>query len=209
MIPVVEGEEPSYFHERVRVAGNEYLASEDGQRKNRPLPNYWNRAKRDVSQTYRKICAYTCQRVAGLGEIDHFLPKSKYKSLAYEWSNYRLSSSEANRIKGDKEDIVDPFEIRHGWFQLGFPDCFVKPGPRVPSEQRRRVERTIRVLRLNDRDRYVDERINIVSCFIKGRIDLDMLAYFYPFVAYEIRRQGEDYVRRKVVSKRRMSNGQT
>ena len=98
-----------------------------------PPKDLWFHARSDLQKRYGRICAYTCQRIVG-GSVDHFLPKSKYPCLAYEWSNYRLSCEAANQAKGVKVGLMDPFQIDWGWFAISFPQCDVVVGPTVPQE---------------------------------------------------------------------------
>jgi hypothetical protein len=90
---------------------------------------------------YHQICAYSCFRihpVTGAQSADHFAPKSQSWRKVYQWSNYRLCSGRLNARKNDYGDVLDPFEIQPGWFQLellGFqviPDPTSRPrGPRT------------------------------------------------------------------------------
>lgn len=115
--------------------------------------------------------------------------KSKYPQLAYEWDNYRLTTREINTRKGDDDEIADPFEIKHGWFVLGLPDCLIWPGADISPRERRTVQQTIDTLKLNDDDDYPNGRQNIIQSYIDDSLDLDCLRRRYPFIAYELKRQ--------------------
>ena len=122
MIQVREQPEPAGFDARVRQPGLQYLntAGSFGKPSSR-LPTFWHRIKNELHGAYGGICAYTCMYLVGTGSVDHFLPKKANPWLAYEWSNYRLSSDRANSRKGDHTGILDPFQIGSQWFELVFP----------------------------------------------------------------------------------------
>ena len=126
----------------------------------------------------------------GDGSVDHYQPKSKYPYLAYEWKNYRYTSPKINSRKGDTEDVMDPFVVETGWFVLGLPDCLVRPGEALDDKLRERIEATIEVLELNDDDRLVQERCNLLVELADGDVTMAFLDRRYPFLSMEVRRQG-------------------
>ena len=126
MIHVDPRPEPAGFDNQVREKGLAYL-----RKKNIPLDiplppktgiqPYWKACLDDLYSSYRGICAYIgihFERATGAGTVDHFIAKSKRAGLAYEWSNYRLACSSMNSRKRDFDDVLDPFEVDNGWFQL-------------------------------------------------------------------------------------------
>lgn len=191
MIHVDLQPEPSEFGRLVRVPGKSFLSSNHSpSSKDLQANNYWKHAKKDLCEVYKKICAYTCGYLPGMsGTVDHFLPKARYPEKAYEWDNFRLAGRIVNGFKGDEEDLCDPFEVESGWFVIVFPGCLVKPGDNLPETNKRKVNRTIKVLRLNDYDSFVQERVNIMLAFASGKLTLDYLSKKYPFLANEIKRQ--------------------
>lgn len=94
MIPLQLMPEPQNFDLNVRQKGALFLNKV-------PNPNYkdfvgkdyWRKAAKELYSSYRSICAYSCIYLpTSPGVVDHFLPKTKYPQLAYEWSNYNLIS---------------------------------------------------------------------------------------------------------------------
>lgn len=86
------------------------------------LPSYWTTVLDDLHEGYSGICAYlsvyTHRSLDGTS-VDHYLPKSKSAvSLAYDWSNYRLASRPMNTNKWDHQDVLDPFTLPLGLFEL-------------------------------------------------------------------------------------------
>lgn len=191
MIPVSQAAEPSSFNSNVRAPGRAFLSRV-------PSPNskqfrgksFWKYSSADLNAAYRRVCAYTGFYLVVPGSVDHFMPKTSYPNLAYEWSNYRLAMARVNQHKGDSTDVIDPFIVQTGWFVLDFPSCLVKPGTNLSPVLQSQVSRTISVLRLNDDDILVQERCDILLAYSNNEIDLNFLSRRYPFLAHEISRQG-------------------
>ena len=89
--------------------------------------------------------------------------------------------------KKDFGDVLDPFEVGQGWFQLDLLGFEVHPNPGLAPEARERVQETIDRLDLNSfrRDREKDAE----RYWAKG-YSLQVLKEESPFVASELRRQG-------------------
>ncbi len=184
MIPVKQKNEPKHFDVTVRQPGVAFLAAHPEGK----LKPFWSLALDDLHKKYGYICAYTCCFTIE-GEVDHFWPKSKRRGLAYEWANFRLASSSANRTKGVKVGLVDPFHVEEGWFALEFPACDVVLGPNVPEGRGQEVQFTIQALKLNA-ERLIAGRCRVLVEFRDGEVSLSHLRRFFPFHAAEIVRQG-------------------
>ncbi len=193
MIPVQPQPEPMDFSKRVREPGASFLEEVP-----RPTPQqwkgreYWQRALLDMRKAYKGICAYSAQwisPVTGSHSIDHFVPKSLYPELAYEWRNYRYASSKFNSRKGT-HTILDPFQLEPDWFVLDFPSLLVKPNSALSPDQKEAVSKTITVLKLNTDDTCVEARQIWVEDFCNRDISFTHLQKKAPFIAYELQRQG-------------------
>ncbi|HTS12267.1 MAG TPA: hypothetical protein VMH00_09130 [Candidatus Limnocylindrales bacterium] len=119
------------------------------------------------------------------------MPKTVDKNLAYEWSNYRLSSLRLNSYKGDHTDVLDPFLILRGWFVLNLTNFLVEPNTGLTPQIEAEVRNTIEVLRLNRDDILVSLRFKIVRDYAKGLVNFDYLSTYYPFIASELDRQNQ------------------
>lgn len=191
MIPVQLKAEPATFNEVVRQPGKAFLNIN-------PMPtskefqknSHWKKSAPDLHAAYSGICAYTCFYLAPYGSTDHFLPKSSHPNEAYEWNNFRLCSHRVNGYKGDSTDVIDPFVVQPGWFVLDVPSCLVKSGEGVSDVVTSQVEATIKRLRLNEDDYFVQERCDLMVAFASGEVTLAHLSKRYPFLATEIKRQG-------------------
>ena len=96
--------EPDDFDVKVRLRGKKYL-----NKLNSSAPttrqwsehDYWNEVRSYMYQVYEGILSYSAHWIPSSSNpnIDHFVPKSVDKNLAYEWSNYRLACAYANTLK--------------------------------------------------------------------------------------------------------------
>lgn len=157
------------------------------------FPPFWREALDDMLGGYRRLCAYTClyiERVSGGGSVDHMLPKSTRWDHVYEWSNYRLACALMNSRKSEAKDVLDPFEIKDGWFALELHDCQLICGPGLDAATGDQVATTITRLDLNDEE-CLKARREYVQSYEDGEISLGYLERRSPFIARELRRQGK------------------
>ncbi|WP_257462982.1 HNH endonuclease family protein [Archangium lipolyticum] len=187
MIHVEPQPEPPDFDAKVRQPGHADLASLAGEL--RPL---WRHCAMQLWEAYKGVCAYSSLHIprgTGALSVDHLLPKSKRRELAYEWSNYRLACVRMNARKNDLEDVLDPFEVRDGWFALELSTLEVIPGDGLPEQLRAQVQKTIDRLDLND-DEFVRAREAYFLAWKEGEMRFRYLLKHCPFLAKELLRQG-------------------
>ena len=212
MIPVTPAPEPPAFDSKVRQPGLRAIAELAGEKPDPPrtagrpckkvavsrdkipagkFPPYWRKVLGDLMESYQQICAYLClyiTRGTGAPSVDHAIPKSMRWDQVYEWSNYRLACSLMNARKRAAVDVLDPFEIKEGWFALELVEFQVVPGNGLPDDVTGAVTDTIERLRLNDlycceaREEYAENYWN-------GGISFRHLMQHAPFVARELQRQ--------------------
>jgi hypothetical protein len=221
VIQVVPAKEPPSFNVHVRKRGNDAIARLLGKpvkgtggrkRKNtytraedipsKKFPTLWvQRRKADGKSTlddmmalYGQQCAYLAMYIetaTGSPTVDHFIAQSTNWQLVYEWSNYRLSAACVNSAKGVL-DVVDPFDVRAGWFELNLATFHVQQGRSAPAAQQTKIDNTLRLL--NQRECW-QQRKEYVECYRSGPgkegIDLTYLQRRAPFLASELRRQGQ------------------
>jgi hypothetical protein len=209
MIRVTPAPEPPHFDRLVRIPGLRAIAEMVGERPPRrggrrfqkiadrrqdippdKFPPYWAEVLDDLMTAYNRICAYSCFRihpVTGSRSVDHMAPKSCSHDRVHEWSNYRLASSLLNARKKEFGDVLDPFEIIDGWYQLELLGFQVLPDPKLPARIRNRVKQTIERLRLDD---FRTWRERDAENYWARKISLAILTEESPFVAKELRRQG-------------------
>ena len=213
MIRVAQASKPTDFDAKVRTPGLRALAemvgemvgekqARGGGRRHQKIatsredippekfPPYWTEAIEDLMQAYHRICAYSCfaiHPVTGSASVDHFAPKSRSWDRVYEWENYRLACSRLNARKTNFTDLLDPFEVQDGWFQLELVGFQVIPNPSLDPLVREQVIHTIDTLDLND---FCQEREIDSEEYWAKHVSLKILTQESPFVAKELRRQG-------------------
>jgi hypothetical protein len=156
------------------------------------FPSYWTEALDDLMVAYNGICAYSCFRihsVTGSRSVDHMAAKSHRHDRIYEWTNYRLACALLNARKRDFGDVLDPFEIIDGWFQLELLGFQVIPASKLKTSIRTQVENTIARRGLNDSS-FRRARERDATNYWRGDVTLNVLSAESPFVTKELRRQG-------------------
>jgi hypothetical protein len=213
MIPVEKASEPVNFDECVRQPGLEAIAEMVGERPTtlRPgpkrekkaltrdqivakdFPPFWRDVLPDMLVSYNRLCSYLAlyiEYATGSPSVDHVLPKSKSWDKVYEWSNYRLACALVNSKKSNVDFVLDPFEIEDGLFALEFFAYEVKLGARAVGELEVKAADTIEKLGLNMRD-CCQARQEYVENYKNAHIKLEYLERRAPFIAQELRRQGQ------------------
>lgn len=122
----------------------------------KPRDAKWTTFKEDLRRVFHSLCAYCEKRCSG--EVDHFLPKSKFPELVYRWSNWIFACHDCNFSKGRRSSnggYVNP--CAKFWF--GYPERYftfdiktgcIRPKPNLSAGSVRKAWRTIQHLRLND-----------------------------------------------------------
>ena len=216
MIPVAMADEPTSFHTHVRKRGTVAIqrlmgksVKASGRKPKvtyaRPedipaakFPTCWTDVRKsdgksaldDVMDAYGQFCAYLAMRIeraTGSPTIDHFVPKEHDWQLVYEWSNYRLSAGCVNGAKGTK-DVIDPFKVQHGWFELDLASFLVHGGVSAPTTEHARIAATLKILNLRQ---CVAQRGEFITRYRASLIDLRNVESYAPFIASELRRQGQ------------------
>jgi hypothetical protein len=202
MIPVTPQAEPADFSRLVRRPGGAFLRRSPPPTTSQIRANkFWRFCHDDLHYLYRGLCAFSAQwtpRTKTPAElekssVDHYVPISEDHSLAYEWSNYRLARVRLNNNKGSSIHVMDPFHIQNDWFVLNFRSFLVRPNNELPPYLEIHIEKTIDDLDLNHND-FVQERIGVLQAFADESprgVPFTFLEEKYPFIAYELTRQGE------------------
>lgn len=191
MIHVLPRPEPAEFAALVSTPGQNWLALNPTRKPKEKLPSHWRAGMPHLRLAYKGICAYFCcyvRSATGGSSTDHFVPKSKDRASTYAWSNYRFACSRMNSRKRDAGDVLDPFTLPDGRFELYFPTMRVRPARHLLSGDLKRVRATIRRLELNSPE-CRSEREEAWDNYIEGA-PADQLIRYAPFIALEAVRQG-------------------
>ena len=111
--------EPQEFYARAKVPGDAWVAAHPDAKRPR---DYWTPFKETLAQGFRDLCAY-CAMYVHVGTVDHFVSWHEDRSKAYEWGNYRYCAGWINASKGKipAAELLDPFAIQDGWFEIHLP----------------------------------------------------------------------------------------
>jgi hypothetical protein len=193
--------EPADFNRKVRVLGKKFLQktpNPTGRQWNGK--DYWRKALGDMFTAYNEICAYCASWTIRTTKIesqydtsiDHFMPKSAAPAQAYEWANFRLCRRRLNMRKESHGDVLDPFTLAPGWFNLDFRTFLLVPNPTLHASDREQVKATIDRLQLNADNDYVNERIGAIREYCLGKATFAQMLNRYPFIAAEMQAQSFD-----------------
>ena len=178
--------EPAEFHERVRARGDAWLVDNPDAKRPRA---YWTPFKEALAQGFRDLCAYSVM-YEPVGTVDHFVSWHEDRSQAYEWSNYRYCAAWINSTKGNTPaaELLDPFEIEDGWFELHLPSLQLEVSDTVPDQFRERAEHVLNKLHLRDDERVIRQRSEWYRMYRNGELSLDGLGRKAPLIALAVSR---------------------
>ena len=176
--------EPEKFQERAKVPANAWLAAHPDAK--RPK-DFWSPFKQVLAQGFRDLCAYSAM-YEPVGTVDHFVSWREDPSKAYEWENYRYCAAWINASKGNMPvaELLDPFEIEDGWFELLLRSLQLRVSDSVPDELRGRAEHMLNRLHLRDDERVVRQRREWYRMYQSGELSLNGLEKKAPLIAAAI-----------------------
>ena len=176
--------EPADFDRRARVPGNAWLADHPGDR--RPK-DFWTPFKGKLADGFRNLCAYSAM-YEPVGTVDHFVSVDEDRSKAYEWENYRYCAAWINSSKNNvsADDMLDPFDIVDGWFELHLPSLQLRVSEIVPDKLRQRAEYVLVRLHLRDDERVMRQRREWYHMYLCGELSHDGLKGKAPLIAAAI-----------------------
>lgn len=184
MIPVAKAPEPDRFDAECRVPGKKWLAENpEGDPHRKPL---WRPFTPDLREAFRRRCGFLAMWIPS-GTVDHWISTKTDRDLAYEWSNYRFLSGPLNSAKKPAWEgkLLDPFEVREGWFELLLPSLELVPGPDLPPELKDRAKFTLEKLGLGHGEDIIRLRREWMEAYERG----DLLDEFAPLLARAIRKR--------------------
>jgi hypothetical protein len=196
VIPVKSKPEPLGFDAKVRQKGLRWI-QESGLDSSQPVPvgmkvkPLWQVCLPELLEAYGRICVYVCiyiEEVTGSATVEHFVPKSRRLDLAYEWSNYRLVCGAMNGSKSNFEDVLDPFTLKKGTFQLNLVNGAILVNTKLATPSKTKALETVSRLKL-DSPKCRRLRLRYFTKYIQRQIDAAFLREQAPFVYLEMKRQ--------------------
>jgi hypothetical protein len=178
---------PAAFAERVERRGKTWLAAHSS---GRPR-DYWSEFKAPLADAFRNLCAYSVM-YEPVGTVDHFVSCDEDRTKAYDWSNYRFCSGWINSSKQalKSTEILDPFEVADGWFEVILPSLQLVASERLPAELRARAALVLERLHLGHDERVLRQRREWYRMYQEGELTLEGLERKAPLIAAAVRRQG-------------------
>ena len=177
---------PADFDEKAKAPGTAWFAAHPDAK--RPK-DYWTPFKGTLARGFGDLCAYSAM-YESVGTVDHFVSCHEDRSKAYEWENYRYCAGWTNASKGNTPaaELLDPFEIEDGWFELHLPSLQLRVSNTIPDEFRERAEFVLNRLHLLDDERVMRPRNEWYRMYRCGELSLDGLRKKAPLIAAAIDR---------------------
>lgn len=190
MIPVPNPiPEPPSFDRECRQKGRQWLTGLTDL-PDRPK-DFWSPFRPDLRRGFGRRCGYYAMYLHD-GQVDH---STSWKTsvtrgtpeLAYEWDNFRFIDGALNSRKGTQdEQLLDPFEVQAGWFEIDLPTLFLR-AVGVPPERQDAAQRTLNRLELDQGPRALELRWEWYDQHQRG-LPFEQLQEFAPLVADAIQR---------------------
>ncbi|MCC6562464.1 MAG: hypothetical protein IT478_13985 [Xanthomonadales bacterium] len=178
--------EPTNFDVRVRRPGKKWLVANPTAKRPRAL---WAPYTPTLQAGYGGLCGYAAMVDFTGGTIDHFLGIKNHRKLAYEWSNYRFASATMNSRKRAQDDrVLDPEEVRAGWFEILLPSLQMRMTESVPARLRSKAAHTLDRLGLADGERVIRWRRSWYEMYQLDRLSIDGLREVAPLIADAVER---------------------
>jgi len=171
---------PADFEECAEGPGNKWLQKHQS---GRPVDR-WSSFKPLLADGFGNLCAYTAM-YEPVGTVDHFVSCDEDRSRAYDWSNYRYSAAWVNASKGNllAADILDPFEVEDGWFEVLLPSLQLVVSSNIPEHLSVRAEFVLNRLHLGHDERVIRLRREWYKMYQDQEISLAGLKRKAPLVA--------------------------
>ncbi len=186
MIPVANPiPEPDDFEEQCRKKGAEWLKLNPDAKRPRDL---WSPFRLDLAEGFGDRCAFGAMWI-GSGTVDHCVSYNEDPDQAYEWNNYRYVDGWLNSSKQKRRaaDLLDPFEVEPGWFEVILPSLQLRLTDAVPKRYRRRAQNMLDLLPLRDDERIVRQRRAWYEAYQEG-MPLALLEKKAPLIAAAVRK---------------------
>ena len=185
--------EPPRFEEECRQEGRGWL--DQWRAKQVTLPDrpkdFWSPFRPDLRRGFGLRCGYYAMYVHD-GQVDHSTSWKTCKEngtpeLVYEWDNFRFVDGALNSRKKTLDDqVLDPFEVQSGWFEVELPTLFLRVVA-VPPARQSAARLTLEKLELDQGSRALELRWEWYEAHRRG-MPLPLLHEKAPLVAQAVER---------------------
>lgn len=181
--------------EEAAVMGQQWLQAHPGAARPR---DYWSPFRSALAEGFRNLCAYGAMYEPS-GQVDHFVSWDEDPSLAFRWENYRYASGWLNASKKNlrSSDLLDPFIVQDGWFEISLPSLQLLVSASIPPTIRAKAENLLTRLHLRDDERVIRQRRVWLDLYEKGDLSLSGLRVMAPLVADAVEKQAKNCVSNK------------
>ena len=188
MIRCICSKKPPGFVRAVERPGKRWLATH---KQERPR-DLWSKFKPQLAEAFRNLCAYSAM-YEPVGTIDHFVSISEDRRRAYDWTNYRYCSGWLNSSKQHlpSKDVLDPFLVRDGWFEILLPSLQLVVADALPRAYRARANRMLVRLHLRDGEAVMRQRRMWLRMYEEGKLPLEGLAKMAPLIAKAVQKRAK------------------
>jgi hypothetical protein len=187
VIRVPKVKKPAGFDAKVKTPGDAWLNANPNAKRPKAL---WEPYTSTLSHAYGNRCGYAAMADFTGGSVDHYLSFKNYPELAYEWSNYRFVSNTLNASKGTADDaVLDPQEVKPGWFKILLPSLQLVVGDAVPRSHKAKAEFTLKRLKLRDGERIIRWRRSWYQMYLDEKLTLEGLREVAPLIAEAVEAQ--------------------
>jgi hypothetical protein len=180
---------PAEFVTEAETPGEKWLLENPNASRPRDL---WSPFKHHLADGFRNLCAYSAL-YEPVGTVDHFVSFDENRARAYDWTNYRFASGWLNSSKKNlaSAEILDPFEVQKGWFEILLPSLQLVVSNRIPAQLRVRAESVLERLHLRDDERVLRQRREWYRMYQEGELTLEGLEKKAPLIAEAIAKANE------------------
>lgn len=186
MIPVAPTSAPPNFDRDCLERGKKWL---DTHPEDKEPPGYWRPFNSQLREAFQNRCGWAAFEIQTDGQMDHFVAQKKLRGTPeqwriYDWSNFRYSLPTLNQVKRTHE-VLDPFEVRKGWFRLNLSTLCVTPTDLIPEPLRGLAEFTVELL--CNHPLVVRVRLVTFETWRRFNTPLEQLDEYDPLLSAEIR----------------------
>ena len=176
--------EPAGFAGKAMRHGAKWLADHPSAK--RPH-DYWSEFKPALADGFKQLCGYSVL-YEPVGTVDHFVSWDEDKSRAYDWSNLRFASAWLNSSKKSVRsvEILDPFDVQDGWFEILLPSLQLTVSSAVPREYLARARNVLTRLHLGHDERVMRQRREWYRMYQAGELTLEGLRKRAPLIAVAV-----------------------
>jgi hypothetical protein len=187
VIPVARVKAPKGFRAKARVPGEAWLKAHPSAK--RPKDT-WSPFLPDLDKAFGSRCGYAAMLDPTGGTVDHYRSFKNHPHLAYDWRNYRFASHAMNASKSTADEkVLDPFEVKDGWFEILLPSLQMQVSATVPAKVEAKARFTLKRLKLGEGEKVLRWRRQWYELYQQGKVSLDGLRVVAPLIADAVVRQ--------------------